>query len=150
MRAECLFATGTWYHVVSFDITQYHDRTVPKLSQVCRVAQQGEQLFRFARAPRRLAIAASRRPEQLCVRPDAMQDHRTPADPIDEQKVGPQVALREATPVIVTLSEAMLTEGRREPLAGDQGVEDVLERFGVEFGVFTSVPVIALEAREND
>jgi hypothetical protein len=79
-----------------------------------------------------------------------MQDHRPPTDPIDEQKVGPQVALREATPVIATLSEAMHTEGRWEPLAGDQGVEDVLQRFGVEFGVLTSVPVIALETLEND
>jgi len=60
------------------------------------------------------------------------------------------VALRKATPVILALCEAMLTEGRREPLAGDQGVEDVLERFGVEFGVLTSVPVIALETLEND
>jgi hypothetical protein len=43
----------------------------------------------------------------------------------------------------------MLTERRWEPLAGDQGVEDVLQRFGVEFGVLTSVPVIALETLEN-
>jgi hypothetical protein len=60
------------------------------------------------------------------------------------------VALREATPVIAALSEAMFTEGRWEFLAGNQGVEDILKRFDVEFGVFTSVPVIALEAREND
>ena len=77
-----------------------------------------------------------------------MRDPRTPSDPIDEQKAGPQVALGEATSVIVTLSQAMLTEGRWEPLARDQGVEDVLERFGVEFGVLTSGPVIAL-ARED-
>jgi hypothetical protein len=79
-----------------------------------------------------------------------MQDHRTPTDSIDEQEVGSQVALREATPVFATLSETMLAEGRWEPLAGDQGVEDILERFGVELGVLTSVSVIALEAREND
>jgi hypothetical protein len=60
------------------------------------------------------------------------------------------VALREATPVTAALSEAMLTEGRWEPLAGDQGVEDVLKRLGVEFGVLTSVPVITLETLEND
>jgi hypothetical protein len=70
---------------------------------------QGDELFRFARARRRLTIPASRRPEQLRVRPDAMQDHRTPTDPIDEEKVGPQVALRKATPVIPAVSEAMLT-----------------------------------------
>ncbi|HEY1890361.1 MAG TPA: hypothetical protein VGG63_08140 [Steroidobacteraceae bacterium] len=128
---------------MSFDITQYHDRTVPELSQVGR-------LFRFAGAPRRLAIAASRRPEQLHMRPDAMQDHRTPTDPIDEKKIGPKVAFHEATPVIATLSEAMFMEGRWEFLAGNQRVEYVLQRFDVEFGVFTSVPVIALEAREND
>ena len=40
MRARFPFATGTWYHVMSFDITQYHDRTVPELSQVCRTARQ--------------------------------------------------------------------------------------------------------------
>lgn len=51
---------------------------------------------------------------------------------------------------MATHAEAMLTEGRWELLAGDQGVEDVLERFGVEFGVLASVPVIALEALEND
>jgi hypothetical protein len=106
-------------------------------------------LFRFALA-RRLRIATARRTEQLCVRPDAIQDHGAPTDPIDEKKIGPQVALREATPVIAALSEAMFSEGRWEPLTGNQGVEDVLERFNVEFGVFTSVPVIALEAREND
>jgi hypothetical protein len=78
-----------------------------------------------------------------------MQDHRAPTDPVDK-KIGPQVALREATPVIAALSEAMFTEGRREFLTGNQGVEDVLKRFDVEFAVFTSVPVIALEAREND
>lgn len=51
---------------------------------------------------------------------------------------------------MATHAEAMLTEGRWEPLAGDQCVEDVLERFGIEFGVLTSFPVIALEALEND
>jgi hypothetical protein len=59
------------------------------------------------------------------------------------------VALREATPVIAALSEGMFTKGRWEAIAGNQDVEDVLERFGVEFGVLTSVPLIALEAREN-
>ena len=33
MRAEIPIATGTWYHVMSRDITQCHDLTVPKLSQ---------------------------------------------------------------------------------------------------------------------
>src|ERR1700728_2737408 len=33
MRAETPIATGTWYHVMSLDITQCHDLTVPKLSQ---------------------------------------------------------------------------------------------------------------------
>src|SRR5215831_16126703 len=33
MRAECPIATRTSYHAMSFDITQCHDRTVPKLSQ---------------------------------------------------------------------------------------------------------------------
>ena len=33
MRAEIPFATGTWYHVMSRDITQFHFRSVPKLSQ---------------------------------------------------------------------------------------------------------------------
>jgi hypothetical protein len=73
----------------------------------------------FARAPRRLTIAASRRPEQLRARFDAMQDDRAPTDPVDEEKVEPQ------------------------------GVEDVLKRFGVEFGVL-SVPVIAPETLEDD
>lgn len=73
-----------------------------------------------------------------------------PRGAIDEKKVGPEVAFHEATPVIATLSEAMFAEGRWEFLAGNQRVEDVLQRFDVEFGVFTSVPVIALEAREND
>src|ERR1700741_231240 len=104
---------------MSFDITQYHDRTVPELSQASRVARQGQQLFPLARTPRRLTIAASRRREQLCVRPNAMQDDHAPADPIDEQKVGPQVALCEATPVIAALSEAMFTEGRWEAIAGN-------------------------------
>jgi hypothetical protein len=29
-----LVATGTWYHVMSFDITRCHDRTDPELSQL--------------------------------------------------------------------------------------------------------------------
>jgi hypothetical protein len=33
MRAQIPIATGTWYHVMSLDITQRHDLTVPKLSQ---------------------------------------------------------------------------------------------------------------------
>jgi len=33
MRAVSPIATGTWYHVTSFDVTQCHDLTVPKLSQ---------------------------------------------------------------------------------------------------------------------
>ena len=33
MRAETPIATGTWYHVMSLDITQCHDLTVPKLAQ---------------------------------------------------------------------------------------------------------------------
>jgi hypothetical protein len=36
MRVQFLIATGTWYHVMSFDITQCHDLTVPKLSQRLR------------------------------------------------------------------------------------------------------------------
>jgi hypothetical protein len=79
-----------------------------------------------------------------------MHDHRALTDPINEQKVGSQVALSKATPVILTLSEAVLTEGRGKPLAGNQGVEDVLKRFGVKFGVLTSVPIIALKTLEND
>jgi hypothetical protein len=33
MRAETPIATGTWYHVMSFDITQHHELSVPELSQ---------------------------------------------------------------------------------------------------------------------
>src|SRR5215470_6671780 len=33
MRAVLPIATGTYSHVMSFDITQYHELTVPKLSQ---------------------------------------------------------------------------------------------------------------------
>jgi hypothetical protein len=106
--------------------------------------------FRLARLPRQRTIAASWCSEQLRVRPDAVHDHHAPTDPIDEQKVGSQVALREAAPIMATHAEPMLTEGRWEPLAGDQCVEDVLEGFGVEFGVLTSFPVIALETLEND
>lgn len=73
-----------------------------------------------------------------------------PTDSMDEQKVGPQVALPEAIPVFATLPEVMLTEGGWQPLAGDQGIEDILERFGVEFRVLTSVPVVALETLEDD
>jgi hypothetical protein len=36
MRAQFPIATGTWYHVMSFDITQCHERSVPKLSQTIR------------------------------------------------------------------------------------------------------------------
>jgi hypothetical protein len=64
MRAETAFATGVRYHVMSFDITQYHDR----LSQNC------PRSFRLAWL--RWAIAAPRGAEQLRVRPDAMLDYR--------------------------------------------------------------------------
>lgn len=83
------------------------------------------------------------------MRPDPMQDHRTPTDPIDKQKVGSKVVLRKATPVILALSEAMFTEDRWKPLGRNQGIKDLLERFGVEFGVLTGIPVIALETLEN-
>jgi hypothetical protein len=33
MRAQFPIATGIWYHVMSFDITQCHERSVPELSQ---------------------------------------------------------------------------------------------------------------------
>jgi hypothetical protein len=33
MRVDFPIATGGWHHVMSFDITQCHDRTVPKLSR---------------------------------------------------------------------------------------------------------------------
>jgi hypothetical protein len=33
MRVLMPVATGTWYHVMSFDITQCHERGVPELSQ---------------------------------------------------------------------------------------------------------------------
>jgi len=33
MRAVFPIATVTWYHVMSFDITPCHERSVPKLSQ---------------------------------------------------------------------------------------------------------------------
>ena len=84
------------------------------------------------------------------MRPDAVQDHRAPTDSIDEEEVCSHVAFREAIPVFAALSEPMLAQRRWQPLAQDQGVEDILERFGVELGVLASVSVIALEAREND
>lgn len=106
--------------------------------------------FRFARASYGLTLGAPRAPEELRMRPDAMQDHRTPTDSIDEQEVGPQVAFSEAIPVFAALRETMLAQGRWQPLAGNQRVEDIFERFGVELGVLLSGSVIALEAREND
>jgi hypothetical protein len=33
MQAEIPIATDTWYHVMSLDITQCHDLSVPKLPQ---------------------------------------------------------------------------------------------------------------------
>jgi hypothetical protein len=33
MRAQFPIATGTWYHVMSFDITQCHERSIPGMSQ---------------------------------------------------------------------------------------------------------------------
>ncbi|HET9391749.1 MAG TPA: hypothetical protein VFO44_19035 [Steroidobacteraceae bacterium] len=93
---------------------------------------------------------APRLPKQLRVRPHAMEGHRAPTDSIDEHEVSSEVAFREATPVLATLSESMLAEGRWEPFAGDQGVEYIFERLRVELYVLTGVSVIALEAREND
>ena len=34
MRVEFPIATGTWYQVMSLDIKQCHERSVPKLSQL--------------------------------------------------------------------------------------------------------------------
>jgi len=79
-----------------------------------------------------------------------MQDHRAPTDSIDEQEVGSEMACREATQVFATFAESMLAEGRWQSFAGDQGVENIFERFRVELDVLTDVSVIALEAREND
>jgi hypothetical protein len=79
-----------------------------------------------------------------------VQNDRAPTDSIDEQKVASQMALGKATPFFAPSPETMLAECRWEPTAGDQDVEDVLESFDVEFGVLTSVSVVALEAREND
>src|SRR5262249_23223607 len=33
MRGQTPFTRGAWYHLMSFDITQCHDRSVPELSQ---------------------------------------------------------------------------------------------------------------------
>ena len=107
-------------------------------------------LFRFTPAPFRLTLAKSRRPEQLLVRSDAMHDHGAPPHSVYQQEVGAQMALREATPLLAPLPEAMLMQRRWKPLSGDQDVEDVLERLNVEFGVLTSISIVALEAREND
>ena len=38
MRVLMPIATGTWYHVMSFDITQCHERSVPKLSQLATLS----------------------------------------------------------------------------------------------------------------
>jgi hypothetical protein len=45
MRAMSPIATGTWYHVMSFDVTRRHDRAVPKLS---RDPRRGRQATSFA------------------------------------------------------------------------------------------------------
>ena len=42
MRVEFPIATGTWYHVMSLDITQCHERSVPKLSQLRDCESEGE------------------------------------------------------------------------------------------------------------
>jgi hypothetical protein len=107
-------------------------------------------LLRLGWAPRRLTTAGSRRPEQLLVRPDTVQNDRAPTDSIDEQKVASQMALGKATPFFAPPPQTVLAKCRWESIAGDQDVENMLESFDVEFGVLTSVSVVALEAREND
>ena len=37
MRGQTPFATGVWYHLMSFDITQCHFRSVPELPQSPRI-----------------------------------------------------------------------------------------------------------------
>jgi len=88
--------------------------------------------------------------EQLVVGPDAMQDHGALTDAIDEEEVGSQMALGKATPLVAMLRETTLAKGGWEGVTGDEDVEDVLECFDVEVGVFASLAVVALEAREND
>ena len=107
-------------------------------------------LLRLSPLRRGLAIPDSRGGEQLLMRPDAMHDHRAPAYSIDEQEVGSQMTLGEASPLGTALVEAVRAESRWELLTGNQQVEDVLERFDVEFGMLTSRAIIALEARQND
>jgi hypothetical protein len=79
-----------------------------------------------------------------------MQDHCAPTHSIDEQEVGSQMTLGEATPLRAALVEAVLAEGRWKLLTGDQDVKYVLKRFDVEIRMLTSVSIIALEARQND
>ena len=60
MRAAFLIATGTQYHVMSFDITQCHDRTVPKLSQTIAQATEQQPTFRSEHALRESATEKER------------------------------------------------------------------------------------------
>ena len=60
MREETGFATGAWYHVMSFDITQSHDRTVPELSQVISLCAPAASADERGVAVLRTAAYASR------------------------------------------------------------------------------------------
>jgi len=64
MRGEFPVATATWYHVMSLDITQCHDRTVPKLSQHMSSGRQ----FPPLRLPLNLPQDSPRRASAKCVR----------------------------------------------------------------------------------
>ena len=91
MRVELQIATGTCYHVMSRDITQCHDRTVPKLSQrplSRRIVQSGRpRLVHYHREASALLAVTT-----ICVRPIC---HRSRAMVSRDEVIGPVYLQRE-------------------------------------------------------
>ena len=60
------------------------------------------------------------------------------------------MTLGKAAPLLSTLAEPMLAEGRRQLVTRDEEVKHVLEGFDVEIGMLASAFIVALEARQNN
>ena len=100
------------------------------------------EVSRCARASRRLPIAASRRARRMRTRAGATREPLALTNSIAERQIRFRVAFRRATPIFALLAKTIPARTRLESLVGNQGVQDMLKRFGVELDMLTSASEI--------
>lgn len=83
------------------------------------------------------------------MRSDLVEHDRRGTHPINQQQIGSNPALNEASPIGSSLSQAMFSERLRQGLTCNKQIEDIAERFQIEIRMKPGFLIVSLEPGEN-